>query len=52
MNNDFYKNLDSIDDFSKMTIDENYTKIPSDWQVLVYRATCKFKPLQTANFFS
>ena len=35
MNNDFYKNLDSIDDFSKITIDENYTKIPSDWQVLV-----------------
>ena len=35
MNNDFYKNLDSIDDFSKMTIDGNYTKIPSDWQVLV-----------------
>lgn len=35
MNTNFYKDLNSIDDFSKITIDENYTKIPSDWLVLV-----------------
>ena len=35
MNNDFYKNLDSIDNFSEITINKNYTKMPSDWLVLV-----------------
>ena len=35
MNTNFYKNLKPIDNFSKIMVDKNYSKIPSDWFVLV-----------------
>jgi hypothetical protein len=34
MNSNFYKDLKSITDFSKIMQDLNYTKIPTDWFVL------------------
>lgn len=34
MNSNFYKDLKSISDFSKIMQDDNYKKIPSDWFVL------------------
>lgn len=33
--NNFYKNLKEIDDFSKIMENNNYSKIPNDWYVLV-----------------
>ena len=33
--NNFYKNLKSVDDFSKIMENNNYSKIPNDWYVLV-----------------
>jgi hypothetical protein len=35
MNSNFYKDLKSINDYSKIMINNNYKKIPSDWFVLV-----------------
>lgn len=35
MNTNFYKNLKPIDNFSKIMVDKNYSKIPSDWFVLI-----------------
>uniref|UniRef100_UPI0040488F2D DUF3095 domain-containing protein n=1 Tax=Aliarcobacter sp. TaxID=2321116 RepID=UPI0040488F2D len=33
--NNFYKNLKSVDNFSKIMENNNYSKIPEDWHVLV-----------------
>ena len=35
MNSNFYKELEPINDFSKIMVDDRYIKVPSDWFVLV-----------------
>lgn len=50
MNNDFYKDLKQIDDFSKIMEDKNYTKIPSDWIVLVSDIQDSTKAIEKGSY--
>ncbi len=50
MNTNFYKNLKSITDFSKIMIDENYSRIPSDWLVLVCDIKNSTKAIENGKY--
>lgn len=47
---DFYKNLKQIDDFSKIMENENYSKIPNEWFVIVSDIKSSTKAIEEGKY--
>ena len=46
----FYKNLKHIDDFSKIMENDNYSKIPKEWFVVVADIKDSTKAIEEGNY--
>lgn len=50
MNTKFYANIPAIDDFSKIMANENYSKVPNDWLILVSDIKDSTKAIEEGNY--
>lgn len=50
MNNNFYKNLPTINDFSKIMENKNYLQVPNDWLILVSDIKSSTKAIENGKY--
>ncbi len=50
MNKNFYNDLKTIEDFSKIMEDNNFSKVPNDWHILVCDIKNSTKAIENGKY--